>query len=219
MIEGLLAPGPIRPVVTLAGLLPRGTASTGAMAARIRECHPDPWPSAPTWICAVSVRTGRRVVFGREDVDVDHIGAAVAASSAVPGYFAPVRVGGIDHVDGGVHSTTNADLAAGLGMDLVVVSAPMTAESAGGRLPTGRAWHTRVLRREIRAVAGRTAVLVVQPGPDDHPVFAGGNMDGGRSAEAAAVGHRRTLEALAGAAQAGATLRAAAGAARAAAHP
>lgn len=220
MVEGLLAPGPIRPVVSVAGLLPKGTASTGAMAARIRECHPEPWPTAPTWICAVSVRTGRRVVFGREDVHVDHIGTAVAASSAVPGYFAPVRVGGIDHVDGGVHSTTNADLTAGLGMDLVVVSAPMTADARGGRrLPTGRAWHSRVLRREVRAVAGPTNVLVVQPGQDDLHVFAGGNMDGRRSAEAAALGHRRTLEALDRARQAATVLRAAAGAARTVAHP
>jgi NTE family protein len=219
VVEGLLAPGPVRPVVSLAGLLPRGTASTGAMAARIRECHPEPWPTAPTWICAVSVRTGRRVVFGREDVHVDHIGTAVAASSAVPGYFAPVRVGGVEHVDGGVHSTTNADLTAGLGMDLVVVSAPMTAEAGSRRLPTGRAWHSRVLRREVRAVAGPTTVLVVQPGQDVLHFFAGGNMDGGRSAQAAELGHRRTLEALDRARRATDVLQAAAGAARIVAHP
>ena len=37
-----------------------------------------------------------------------------------------MRIGGRDYVDGGVHSPTNADLLAGLGLDLVVVSSPMS---------------------------------------------------------------------------------------------
>jgi hypothetical protein len=68
-------------------------------------------------------------------------------------------------------------------------------------------------------VAGPTTVLVVQPGQDDLHVFAGGNMDGGRSAQAAELGHRRTLEALDRARRATDVLQAAAGAARIVAHP
>ncbi|GIJ48133.1 hypothetical protein Val02_50190 [Virgisporangium aliadipatigenens] len=36
--------------------------------------------------------------------------AVVAASCAVPGYFTPIEIGGVEYVDGGVHSPTNADL-------------------------------------------------------------------------------------------------------------
>ena len=35
------------------------------------------------------------------------MGQAVAASCAIPGYFAPVVVDGVRYVDGGAHSTTN----------------------------------------------------------------------------------------------------------------
>lgn len=47
---------------------------------------------------------------------------AVAASCALPGVFAPVRVGDERYVDGGVRSPTNLDLAAGA--ELVVLLAP-----------------------------------------------------------------------------------------------
>ena len=50
------------------------------------------------------------------------LGIAVAASCAVPGMFPPVRIGGRTYMDGGVRSASNADLAAG--HDLVVVVAP-----------------------------------------------------------------------------------------------
>ena len=40
---------------------------------------------------------------------------AVAASCAIPAFFAPVSIDGVRYVDGGVHSPTNADLVAGLG--------------------------------------------------------------------------------------------------------
>ena len=64
---------------------------------------------------AVHLDVGTRVVFGGADRAAypdATVGQAVQASCAVPGYFAPVVVGGERFVDGGVHSTTNADVAA-----------------------------------------------------------------------------------------------------------
>ena len=57
------------------------------------------------------------------------VGRAVEASCAIPGYFTPVTVEGVRYVDGGVHSTTNADLVAELDPppDLVLVSVAMSA--------------------------------------------------------------------------------------------
>lgn len=60
-------------------------------------------------------RDGARVVFGRDDVPLPHLAEAVEASSAVPGLLTPVTLGGIDYVERGAHSTTNADLVAGWG--------------------------------------------------------------------------------------------------------
>ena len=62
-------------------------------------------------------------------VEPDRLALAVAKvleSCAIPAFFAPVTIGGVRYVDGGAHSPTNADLVAGLGLDLVVVSSPMS---------------------------------------------------------------------------------------------
>ena len=62
------------------------------------------------------------------------VGEAVEASCAIPGYFSPVTIDGARYVDGGVHSTTNADLVADCDPppDLVIVAAPMSAVSRRG---------------------------------------------------------------------------------------
>ena len=62
------------------------------------------------------------------------VATAVAASCAIPAFFAPVSIDGVRYVDGGVHSPTNADLVAGLGLDLVVISSPMSIARGGVRI-------------------------------------------------------------------------------------
>jgi predicted acylesterase/phospholipase RssA len=75
----------------------------------------------------VRLGSGRRVVFGRDADVTAAVPEAVAASCAIPGYFVPVRIGEFRYVDGGVHSPTNADVLAGQGLDLVIVSSAMSA--------------------------------------------------------------------------------------------
>jgi NTE family protein len=131
------------------------------------------------WLCAVRLDDGRRVVFGRAGAPVVDVGTAVGASCAVPGLFTPVPVGGHDHVDGGAHSPTNADLAAGAGIGLVVVSSPMSLDAAALRRPSAaravRIGHRVSLQREL--VALRRAGIpfaTFQPGPDDLEVIGSG---------------------------------------------
>ena len=158
-------------MVALAGLLPVGTRDGSSLGARSTQIHPDPWPDQPTWICTVDLRTGKRVVLGRDDVDVA-IGPAVQASAAIPGWFRPVEVDGRQLVDGGTHSTTNADLVAALGLDVVVISSSKTLGGTAG--PTddpgtlARAWHARTLWREAQAIRRRgAAVLILEPTAGD----------------------------------------------------
>ncbi|MET0827289.1 MAG: patatin-like phospholipase family protein [Acidimicrobiales bacterium] len=161
-----------RPGLLFAGLLPRGRMDTLRMAARIDGLYAGaPWPDQPLWICSVRVADGRLRVFGRDPSDAT-VGQAVAASSAVPGLLAPVIVDGAEHVDGGVHSPTNVDLVAGLGFDRVIVSAPM-AGSNDWRQPA-RAYHTRLLTREI-AVVRPTVAEVVVISPDAETLAAMGS--------------------------------------------
>jgi NTE family protein len=79
------------------------------------------WPRRALRITAVDAHTGEFVVLDR-DSGVPLV-AAVAASCAVPGVWAPISTGGRRLVDGGVRSPANADLAAGC--DHVVVLAPI----------------------------------------------------------------------------------------------
>src|SRR3954468_17420028 len=116
----LLPPWRARPVAALAGLLPAGSVPTAPIGDRIPAMFEGGGPDKPLWICALRLRDGQRVVFGRDDVDVPDVGTAVEASSAIPGYMQPVSIGRETYVDGGAHSPSNADLLAGLGLDLVV---------------------------------------------------------------------------------------------------
>ena len=126
------------------------------------------WPDRPLWIAAVRRRDGRRVVFGKDGPRVALVDA-LAASCAVPGYFAPVRIHGHEYLDGGAHSSTNADVLAPEGLDLVVVIAPLAAAGTTPRSGDGVVHRiaARRLRQEIAALERTgTHVLVFEPGPD-----------------------------------------------------
>lgn len=191
LLRAVAQPGRVRPLLAMAALLPEGRVPTAVIGDRIRRTHDQPWPERPTWITAVRLRDGRRTVFGR-DVDAD-LATAVEASSAIPGWFAPVRHDGVSYVDGGVHSPTNADLVADAGFDVVVVSSPMSATRAAlrrQRVPSGRGLHAATLAREVASVrAAGTAVLVLQPGPEVVDAVGPSSMDMSRRADVARVAH------------------------------
>jgi NTE family protein len=79
------------------------------------------WPVTPTKLTAIDCASGELTVFDAASgvglVD------AVAASSAVPGIWPPVTIGGRRYMDGGVRSSDNADLAAGA--ERVIVISPL----------------------------------------------------------------------------------------------
>src|SRR5881409_992991 len=76
-------------------------------------------------IPAVDLNTAERVVFGAGDLAGVPISDAVAASSAIPGFFDPYTINGRDYVDGGVGFSGHADLAAEAGADVVFVVNPL----------------------------------------------------------------------------------------------
>lgn len=141
------------------------------------------WPSAELNVVAVRRRDGKRVVFGAPGQPRPDVGAAVAASCAIPAYFAPVVIDGEAYVDGGLHSPTNADVLAGRALDLVVVSSPMSmrplAVSRRLDLPLRMLFHG-YLREEAWVLRHRrTRVVTIEP---DRAVLAvmGLNMMDGR---------------------------------------
>lgn len=188
ILRAALQPWNARPGSVAAAALPAGRVSTETISAGLRVLF-DAWPDAPLWANAVELGTGRRVTFGRDLAYDADVATAVAASCAIPTFFEPVEVDGKRFVDGGAHSPTNADLVAGIGLDLVIVSSPMSI--AGNRVRVAadqpaRRYSQFVLGREVTRIrrAG-TAVLTFQPTPEDLAVMGLDAMNGAKRADVA----------------------------------
>ncbi len=76
------------------------------------------------YVSACDLDTAERVVFGTdENADVT-ISQAVQASTALPIFYRPARINGVDYVDGGVRHTANIDVAIEKGADLIICYNP-----------------------------------------------------------------------------------------------
>lgn len=131
-------PGPVlRAPAILQRAFPGGLFANTEGRRRYADDLPAEWPDADLWLCTYDVDRGRRVVLGRPSRRTGRIRPtpslqeAVLASCAIPGLYPPVRVGPMTLVDGGVWSTTNLDLAAKAGCDLIIGSAPMAFDTSG----------------------------------------------------------------------------------------
>ncbi len=124
------------------------------------------WPARRLVVAAVDVESGERRAFDRGS-GADLVDA-VAASCAVPGLQPPVAIGGRRYMDGGGHSTDNADLAAGCDRVVVLALTPRVPPLAV--VPLEAALET--LRR------GGTLVEAIRPDEATETAFAsvGGNL-------------------------------------------
>jgi NTE family protein len=113
-------------------------------------------------------------VFGRAGSPYAPLGRAVAASCAIPGYFAPVRIGNVSYFDGGVYSPTNADVLRDELLDFVVVVSPMSVARGVARSADAafRFLAHRKLQQEVGRLRARgTPVVTFEPGPRSVPVM------------------------------------------------
>jgi NTE family protein len=131
-------------------LFPAGVFALEEGKRRFAEELPEAWPDKPLWLCTVDIVRGRRVVLGREGAPVVSLPRAVVASCAIPGIYEPVQVGRLTLVDGGARSTTNLDLAAKAGCDLIIGVAPMAFDTGVPPGPLGQL----VRRVPARQLAG-----------------------------------------------------------------
>src|SRR2546426_504021 len=137
-------------------------------------------------IPAIDLDRAQRVVFGRDGLRDVPISEAVAASSAIPGFFEPYTLRGRDYVDGGVGFSGHADLAAEAGADVVIVVNPLVPNPDGGVVPlrnrglytimeqAGRIFSQNLLQLRLSTLPikhPRTEFHLIQPTRDDTPLF------------------------------------------------
>jgi NTE family protein len=169
------APGRVRLSVLMSAAMPVGPFSAQWLVDETRWLAGGDELPAGLWLCAVELESGRRVVFGRRDAPPTGLGDAVAASCALPGVWAPRRIGSRTYIDGGAFSPTNADVLEGVELGLVIVVAPMCMTSdavAVGRDRLVRRASRSLLNEELlRLRRAGTPVLVFAPGPDELAVM------------------------------------------------
>ena len=148
--------------IVAAAALPAGRRSTACFVAGLDPLFPGgAWPERSLWITAIRLDTGGRVVFGAPGAPTVSVGQAVAASCAMPSFFEPLVVEGVRHADGGCHSPTNLDLLAGCGLDLVIVSSPMS--GGDGRQPRRRLHGLELRSEATRVRRSGTEVIAIEP--------------------------------------------------------
>jgi NTE family protein len=207
VVAALRHPGRISPWVALSGLLPTGRGSLQPVHDLVDEVartsgYTAGWPASPRpWIVTADYRTGRRIVFGREErpgrsgrpraLRTATLADAVTASCSIPAWYPPQVIDGIPYVDGGSVSNASIDLLRDRALDEAYVLAPM-ASVHPDRPPALLARLERRVRRlvtarvlddvaELRARGVRTTVLT--PGPEDLAAMGLNLMDPGRRAD------------------------------------
>jgi predicted acylesterase/phospholipase RssA len=151
----------------------------------------------PLYIVANDLDAGQRVVFGQGSLREVPIPRAIAASSALPILYAPVRHEDRDYIDGGIGEVAHADIAQEAGCELIVVVNPLVpvhAGSSGLDVPTGHGPKRRVrdkgalwvyeqairMRSEarlqttlaqFRASAPNTQIVMLEPKQTDATLF------------------------------------------------
>jgi NTE family protein len=151
--------------------------SLGLPEERVSE---EGWPQRRFACTAVDTVSGE---FVRWDNDSGvPLVRAIASSCAVPGIASPISINGRRYMDGGMRSATNADLAKGYDV-VVVVSISSQAVPEAFRRP---------LERELQALRDSgSRVEIVNPDAESFQAFGPNLMDFGRRPAAAANGMRQ----------------------------
>src|SRR3990167_10141410 len=96
------------------------------------------------YISAMELDTAENVVLGWDEKNDVTISEAVRASTAMPGFYKPSRIKGVDYIDGGVRKTANIDVAIAKGAELVICYNPFR--------PIRNKVEIEYLREEMRYV-------------------------------------------------------------------
>lgn len=139
------------------------------------------WPHPGYQCTAVDALTGAFVTWtAASGVPLNR---AVASSCSVPGIYPPITINGRRYIDGGMRSATNADLARGSDVALVV------AVTVGVQGPMAESSRRR-LERELAAIRdGGGVAALIEPDAASQDAFGINLMDFSKRAGAAEAGY------------------------------
>lgn len=199
-------PRQLPPLAVLAALTPPGTGTLAEVGRTVAAvAGKDGWSRHPgVLVVAMDYDSGRRVAFGRDGSPRARIDQAVMASCAIPGWYAPVSIGGRRYVDGGTLSTTSVDLLARDQLDEVYVLAPMAAFVSDSPRHIAARLERRIRRRVTRRLLAEaqkvsrsgTSVTVLAPGPEDLAEIGANLMDPSRRLAVLETSLRTSAQAL-----------------------
>jgi len=199
-------PRKVTPLTALASITPQGRGSLDPVRGLVEAvCPRGSWSPHPnTWIVAMDYDSGKRVAFGREGAPPAGLSDAVTASCAIPGWYAPVTIGGRRYVDGGACSPTSLDLVIPLDLDEVYVLSPMTSfdydkpASRVARLERQfrRSVTKRLIREAVKVRQHGTAVVMLGPGAEDLEAIGANLMDARRRTAVLDTSLRTSAEVL-----------------------
>jgi NTE family protein len=157
------------------------------------------------YVVANDVDSAARVVFGEGELRDVELATAIAASSAIPMFFEPVRIAGRDYFDGGIGRVDHIDVAIAHGARRILVINPVVPVRVDhrrehlrdrGLLAVGnqafRIMNKARLHFGIKRYLAEhpsVEVLLIEPDDDDSVLFTNGSMS--LSARAAILDYAR----------------------------
>jgi len=206
VLRSALRPLRVTPMTALSAVLPQGRGSLEPIGRLVDGvCPKGAWAGHhATWIVTTDVDSGRRVVFGRDGAPHASLRQAVMASCSIPGWYAPVKIGGRRYLDGGTCSPTSVDVVRPLGLDRVFVLSPMTSldydtpHTVAGRIERRfrRLTTKRVVREMKKVAAAGTEVVFLGPTAEDLDAIGANLMDPRRRTRVLETSLRTSTEAL-----------------------
>ena len=153
---------------TLACAIPTGLFDNGAIDGFLKNLFAAPGRTndfrqlrAPLYLVATNLDTGNPVAFGSPGFDRVPISRAIEASSALPGLFPPVEIGGQHYVDGALNKTLHASLALDAGVDLLLCINPLVPFDAQSAHRRGRVTVQKLDRGGLPLVLSQTFRAII----------------------------------------------------------
>ena len=112
-------------------------------------------------VVATDLESGRPILFGQPGWDHVPISTAVQASTAIPGFYPPVRIEGRNCVDGILLKTLHASVALKDGVDLLLCVNPLVPADLRDAVESGQLKEGALLKKGLATVLSQTVRTLI----------------------------------------------------------